>query len=212
MDVVYYLGKGSLENDDELRFSLRSLEKYMADLRKIFVVGEKPDWLEGVEHLTAFDEHKKEWRNVLLKVRQACSVASLSDEFLLMNDDFFALEPFLGSDLPFWSIKGANGGNCGPTSFFIHRPMRIKKEWYLKMPLSVEMPGDFSPRTFYANFYKAPPTPARDLILRPGKGMRSFAEQVRGEPWFSIDDITMTDPEFRQFIFELYPEPSAFEN
>lgn len=212
MDVVYYLGKGSLENDDELRFSLRSLEKYMGDLGKVFVVGEKPDWLGGVEHLTAFDEQKKQWQNVLLKVRQVCSLPNLSAEFLLMNDDFFAVEPFRGEDVPFWSVTGASGGSSGAISFAIHRPMRINKEWYLKMPLTIETPGVFSPRSFYANFYKAKPVPVRDVILRPGKGMPPFLDQLRGQSWFSIDDVTMTDPEFRQFIFELYPEPSAYEN
>ncbi len=44
IDLVYILGKGSKWSDNEIRFSLRSIEKYF-DYRKIFIIGEKPESL-----------------------------------------------------------------------------------------------------------------------------------------------------------------------
>jgi hypothetical protein len=51
IDVVYPLGTGSVWQDNELRYSLRSLEKNFPDLGRVYVVGHKPDWLGNVEHI-----------------------------------------------------------------------------------------------------------------------------------------------------------------
>jgi len=211
MDIVYILGKGSLANDDELRYSLRSLESRCKDLGKIFIIGESLDWLQNVCVIPHEDKHKKPWKNALDKVRAMCEHSLLSDDFLLMNDDFFAFDDFLASEVPYYATKGGNGGVSGPVDFAVHKPIRINKEMYLKMPITTEMSTAYSPRSFYGNFYKAPPTFIKDKILRTGEGMPSLSDQLGHEVWASIDDITMTDIEFRVWIDTMYPDISFFE-
>ena len=41
MDVLYYIGVGSMRNNMELRLSLRAIEKHCKDLGKVYVVGNK---------------------------------------------------------------------------------------------------------------------------------------------------------------------------
>ena len=56
-DVVYFLGSESANQDWELRYSLRSIARNFLDLRKVFIVGHKPRWLTGVEHLAVPDRY-----------------------------------------------------------------------------------------------------------------------------------------------------------
>ena len=211
MDVVYILGHGSLSADEEIKYSVRSLERNMLDLGAIYVVGSKSKYLPWVKHISAYDEYPEKWKNMLYKVRLACEDEQITDEFLLMNDDFFMLEPFHGSEYPFYRAKRGDGGPNGMYSFQLHCPMRINKEWFLQMPLSLDMSGTYSPRSFYANFFRAPATPGEDCILRVGEGVKSFDEQVAGRDCFSIGDTLMTDKDFRMWLDQLFPEASRVE-
>lgn len=211
MDVVYILGSGSLVKNEEIRYSVRSLEKYMADLGRIFIVGDDPGMLPLAVHIPASDTSVYKWQNGYHKVKKACAIEGITEEFLLMNDDFFMLEPFLGAEWPFYSLKNGNGGPCGPLDFGLHCPMRINAEWYDKMPFDASGKGPLSPRTFYANFYRAPSKMSSDFVIRVGAGARSYDEQIVGKPCFSIGNTAPLDDNFMHWLDSLYPEPSTFE-
>ena len=55
IDIVYALGSGSKWDNNELRYSLRSLEKNFLDLRNIYIVGTFPHFLQdpNPEHATS---------------------------------------------------------------------------------------------------------------------------------------------------------------
>ena len=211
MDVVYILGSGSLVKNEEIRFSIRSLEAHMLDLRNIYIIGEDPEILTAVKKIPSGDSFPEKWKNAYHKIIRACSIPEISEEFLLMNDDFFMLEPFSGAEFPFYDLKGSNGGTEGLNSFHIHSPLRIKKEWYQKMPFDPTAKGHHSPRTFYCNFYKAPPTFCDDFILRAGEGCKDFNAQIKGKPLFSISDTSMLYAPFLVWLGKLFPNPSRFE-
>lgn len=205
------MGKGSINQDEELRYSLRALCKNMLDLNKLIVVGHKPDFLTGVQHIACEDNHEKPWKNVLEKTRLASHLPGITDEFLLMNDDFFMDSPFAGAEFPFYAVKGGGGGCDGKYDFKIHCPIRFKCDWYNQLPLTLDMKGDWSPRSFYCNFFGAPPTFKQDTILRHGDNMPSFDDQLADEDFFSISNGTMSDFRFKKWLREKYPEPSKFE-
>lgn len=211
MDAVYILGTGSLSQNEELRYSVRSLARHMLDLRDVYIVGEPADFLPSVIHIPAQDSYPRAWQNALHKTRLACALEQISDEFLLMNDDFFMLSDFLGSEFPFYALKNSDGGPNGRHSFAVHCPIRLKKEWYLKMPISVELSGHRSPRSFYANFFGAPPVFVDDFILRPDTKNTPLDLQLSGRDFFSIDNACMLDRVFVSWLSELYSEPSRFE-
>lgn len=211
MDVVYILGKGSEANNQEIVYSLRSLCINMLDLRNVYVVGDCPDFLTDIRHIACEDSHDKKWKNALEKTRIAATTDGITDEFLLMNDDFFALEPFMGAELPFYAVKNGNGGCNGRNDFQVHLPIRLNKEWYEKMPLSLEMKGDWSPRSFYCNFYGAPPTYIDDPIVRVGNNLPDFDTQIKNKGFFSISNSAMHSAEFMLWLHDLYPDPCKFE-
>jgi len=211
MDIVYVLGKGSLSNNDEIRYSLRSIEKYCSDIGNVIIVGDEVDFLKGVLFIKMEDTYNKPWKNVFDKVRAVCMEESVSDDFLLMNDDFFAFDSFIASEVPFYANKGGNGGASGTIDFATHKPIRINKELYLKMPMHTDMSSAMSPRSFYGNFYKAPPTFSKDIVLRTGAGLPSLDVQLANNSWATIDDVTMTDLEFRGWIDSRFEEKSSFE-
>jgi hypothetical protein len=93
IDIIIPLGTGSRWQNNELRYCLRSIEMYLTGYNNIYIVGEKPDWIQNVIHLP-FDEKRSnrfKERNILKKVLYACTDQFLSNEFLLFNDDHFLL-------------------------------------------------------------------------------------------------------------------------
>lgn len=223
MDIVYILGKGSLSNDDELRYSIRSVVENCYNFEIIHLVGHVPDWFVGEHVIEAEDPYLKPWQNMMYKVQLACQSEDVSENFLLMNDDFFANEKFNIETVPFYSDRRVSGGVNGKRSFTTHTPIRLKKDWFLKMPLPIDSKGPYSPRSFYGNFYNAPPTFIKDCIVRmnevveegqepPSVLMPPIEDQIAGAPWFTIDDVTMLHPEFRQYIENRFQTPSGFEN
>ena len=90
MDIVY-LVKNCTENE-ELTYSLRSLVNLPHD--KVFIVGGLPSNLnrDNLVHIQVIQGNNK-YANTTHSLRTICQNNCLSDDFILMNDDFFVLEP-----------------------------------------------------------------------------------------------------------------------
>jgi hypothetical protein len=89
IDVVYVLGTGSKWKNNELRFSLRAIEKNLTGYRDIYVIGENPGFLQNVIHIPYPDELPGNADgNIARKVLRACREKKLSDNFLFINGCF----------------------------------------------------------------------------------------------------------------------------
>ena len=102
-DVIYVLGTGSRWHNNEIRFSLRSLEKNLMGFRRVFVVGECPGFLQNVIHIPATDIFNPQVNadgNIINKVLTACADERISDDFLFINDDHLVLKPIAVSEVP----------------------------------------------------------------------------------------------------------------
>lgn len=91
IDVVYIVGKGSTWSDNELRYSLRSLQMHLKRYGEIVIVGHCPAFInrEEITWLPYEDKHKNKARNIMEKVANACLFNQLSEKILLMNDDYY---------------------------------------------------------------------------------------------------------------------------
>jgi hypothetical protein len=92
--IPYILGP---DNGLELRFALRSIRKnFQHKNYRIIVVGAKPDWLTGVEHLP-FDRvahHKnRNFTDQLLKLYSALTTLNVSADFVWTYDDIYFTSP-----------------------------------------------------------------------------------------------------------------------
>lgn len=86
-DILYKLGHGSRYNDDELRYSLRSLSNF-TDLGKVYIVGYLPSWVKNVIHIPADDPYlNNKDANIINKIILGCINKDISDYFLQMSDD-----------------------------------------------------------------------------------------------------------------------------
>lgn len=99
MDILYYIGDGSMRGNDELRYSLRSIDAHCKDVDRVFIVGNKPAFLKDVEYIWVDDIKGKWWKNAFRKTKAAIE-AGISENFLLMNDDFYMLKDFECSTYP----------------------------------------------------------------------------------------------------------------
>lgn len=91
MDFVYIIKPN--EKGTDLRYSLRSIAKYYPN-NKVWIVGYKPSWVINVEYLPVSQNGTK-WSNSTNNVIKACECEEISENFILMNDDFFCINPSL---------------------------------------------------------------------------------------------------------------------
>ena len=89
MDLVYIVKES--ERNEDLRYSLRSIAKFLPD-HKVWIVGYKPSWVQNVEYIPV-KQNAGKWRNSVKNIEAACSCEEISEDFVLMNDDFFAIKP-----------------------------------------------------------------------------------------------------------------------
>ena len=88
MDFVYIVKNG--DKNDDLRQSLRSIAKFYPD-HKVWIVGYKPKWVQNVSYLPVVQGADK-WSNSVNNIIAACKCPEISEDFILMNDDFFILK------------------------------------------------------------------------------------------------------------------------
>ena len=100
MDVVYFV-QHSQHDDEELRYSLRSLAKHLPWIRKVWIFGDRPkflshDWstIEHVswEQIAWLGRFKTPVKNFFLQVFLASLWPELDFEFLVFCDDYIVLD------------------------------------------------------------------------------------------------------------------------
>lgn len=96
MDILYIVGTGSKWDNNELRYSLRSIDKYGINVDRVFIVGEKPDFVSGeITHIPCADRYSmtKKHNNIHQKIAVAMGTGLLGDHFLISSDDHFYCKP-----------------------------------------------------------------------------------------------------------------------
>jgi hypothetical protein len=86
MDFVYICKDGI---NEELRYSIRSVVESFPD-SNIWVVGGKPSWYSG-NHINIKQVLTK-YRNAIQNLNAICNSNEISEEFVLMNDDFYIVK------------------------------------------------------------------------------------------------------------------------
>jgi hypothetical protein len=213
MDVLYYIGGGSMQHNIELRLSLRSLE-LGKNIDRVFIVGNKPEFIKNVEYIWVEDKEQW-WENAFNKTKAAIK-AGISQDFLLMNDDFFMLEEFDALKYPFYyrgelplqadrqytevllnTRKILEKEGYKTKHFGVHCPIRINGEKYLTLEKYFTSP--VSARCLYGNIFIKGARKVKD-----GKGnFDSSTKCYSSKTW--IDDDTL------KILKEKFSKPSRWE-
>jgi len=90
MDILYVLGKGSKWDNNELRYSLRSIEKFGKNLGNVYVIGYDPGFLSNKVTLVKIEDcYGVKHKNILNNICRAVEHTNINDNFLLSSDDHF---------------------------------------------------------------------------------------------------------------------------
>jgi hypothetical protein len=236
IDIVYILGKGSRWNDNELRFSLRSIEKNFADAGKIFVVGECPGWLTGITHIPAPDKYDNKILNAIVKYTVAASDPRIGKDFVLMNDDIFFIRKTQAHDIKFFSrgrlremcdLHPSKGGYYyhslrdtekrldvmgipNAIDFEVHSPIIFNKEKLLSVMGMVGTAKAYAMRSCYCNLTNKEPVTVTDF---KAANIGEFAMQgIRsGNRFLSINDALVMDEIFREWMLTQFPRKCRYE-
>lgn len=91
-DVVYIVKNG--DDNVDLKYSLRSLDKF-CNFKNVWIVGYKPSWVQNVNYLATDQSDDNKWFNSRKNLKAACENKGITDDFILMNDDFVAIRPII---------------------------------------------------------------------------------------------------------------------
>jgi hypothetical protein len=109
---------------EEIRYSLRSIEKNVHGLGNVWIVGDKPKWAKNINYIKAEDIYKKnKGANIIRKILLACKNPRLSDTFIRMSDDQYFLKPINARD-----IKIYHTGNL----WDLKLDLRSKRKWWFQ--------------------------------------------------------------------------------
>lgn len=101
MDILYVVGKGSDWNNNELRYSLRSIAKNGKNIDRVFLVGYKPDFVsDKVIHIPCDNPYNCAHKNILHKVIYAIDHSNIDKHFLISSDDHFYMKKTDFAKLP----------------------------------------------------------------------------------------------------------------
>jgi hypothetical protein len=234
IDVVYVLGSGSRWFDNELRYSLRSLDKYVTGIRNVYLVGRRPDWIRDVIHIPYHDYHPCKERNIMEKVMRACKEPDLSEQFLHVHDDHFALAPVGASEVPFWyrselgklSLRVPPSNNYRQAlintdaalrargrdvkNFDLHYPIIYDKELFPLAMMSYDWSDCYVVKSLYANSVRIDGETIQDLKINAALDMRDLVARMMGRPWFSLGPSAL-NKKMKDLLQALYPERSPWE-
>ena len=94
MDLLYILNSASKENNEEIKYSLRSVEKFCKGVDRVFITGICPSFVNREKVVfTKCDDPYNRNLNHFYKVFNTFTTTDISDNCLLMYDDIFFTEP-----------------------------------------------------------------------------------------------------------------------
>lgn len=237
MDIVIPYKKES-RNGLELKYALRSIVKYLSGYDEIFIVGDKPDWIQNIIHIKFNDDPSVKERNICNKILKACEDERVSDDFIMWHDDHFLLKPLNTKDFKRWydttlteAHKKATKGykkaientlsilisdtNYTPKrNYDIHTPVIFNKNLFHYLNPGDHWKVELVVKSFYCNvaFDLSLDEQMDDLKINDiGLTREIILKVIRDRLLFSIGERALESPMI-EVLEELYPLKSKYEN
>lgn len=235
MDIVYPLGVSSIWDDNELRYSLRSVEKYVQGYNNIWIIGEKPSFLKNINHIPFEDQAQNKEANICRKILRACDEPSISDDFLFFNDDHFILKPFVANQLPYYykgdlvtmanlprrglyfrairrTVRELQRYNYPVRHFDTHTPIIYNKQKFKQVMSQYdwEVPCGMVIKSTYCNSLRIEGIPEPDCKIGGPMTKEDLLKTIEPRQVFSIGN-TAINQDLRTVLDTLYPTPSRYE-
>lgn len=240
IDLVYILGTGSNWNNNEIRFSIRSVEKNLKNYGNIYIIGENPGFLKNIIHIPYPDElgSKNADGNITRKLIRACKEKELSNVFIKMNDDYLIVKPIDAKD-----IKPLHKGELSkysdeyfernqwrkrlgrtkeillqknlPTKHFdYHAPLPINKNNFPKIVSQFDYENDigYTTRSIYGNvaYPRAKRLTNEKITIFRHFTTSQLKEKTQTPTFVAYNDDGLNNP-LKLFLHNMFPEPSTYE-
>jgi hypothetical protein len=238
LDVLIPLGSGSKWQNNELRYCLRSIEKFASSFDRIFVIGDDPGFLsDQVQFRKVAEPPINKQARIANKIFWAFQQTDISNDAALFNDDYVLSAPVDLSKIR----AGQRGGlraaaerqgdasyktclqltaealeavNLPALHYDLHAPMIIAGDRFLALkPWWIESANSthgYVVKSVYANNVLPFVGPhVRDCKLR-SQLITDIDSFVNGRAWFSYSDAALT-PLLKGWLIARFPEKSRFE-
>ena len=227
MDYVYICREGE---NEELRYSIRSVVKN-TNYSNVWVVGYKPDWYVG--DFVDYPNTATKFTNIINCTKIIPSIGAISEDFVLMNDDFFFLKyrnsmpvyhgGFLKDKIDKYSLLGARRyGNLlrktykdlvrqgikEPLDYDIHVPMPMNKQL-----LAQSVDRAYFPRSGYGNLNNIGGQLITDVKAYSSKNIlssRSFDFSKEDAEFVSTEDGSFQEV-CEAVLKDMFPDSSQYE-
>lgn len=234
IDVVYILrNNGTRWMDNEIKYSIRALEQNIK-FGKLWIVGGCPKFIDKskIRYIKAEDPFSNKLKNAIHKITLACREEEVSENFILMNDDFFFLKRTEGVEYfnkgkleaskKNHSTKGGyyyraicdtiemlkDMGIDNPTDFEVHYPIIFNKKKFIKTVEKISVEEGYLFRSVYGNMNHIESKYRRDVKVYK---MDQF-KRYRVKDFMSTDEKIVTDIKFQKWIDKRFKLKSGFEN
>ncbi len=233
-DIVYMV-KDSAPNE-ELRHSLRSVEKNWGPRGKVWFFGGCPEGLKPDRFVPAEMTMPGKWENTHRLMRLICECEEISGDFWFFNDDFFVMRP-TDEDMPqqyngllpdvielverggdasalYWTaqlrvlVDWAEREGFGQVNYEVHKPMLINREKMLAV--MEKYPEVLFTRSLYGNYYRIGGEDTGDIMIKYPEEDIGWALSRR--PMFlSGTEESFAGGELGRYIRDKFPEPCPME-
>lgn len=239
MDILYILGNGSRWRNNEIKYSLRSLQKYAKNIGRIFITGENPNFINDNVIYTPYIDKHIPTINHYNKVLHTFKNTDISDNILLMYDDIFFLKDINIEKYPYYYKNDLIPANYKFNTFYtnanlftrnillklnkpikdfsIHVPIIYNRQKFYEMEKIIQEYCNFdnprsiglSIRSLYCNLNNIKGTFKSDLKINQNLIKYEIEELLKNKDVFSTSDRIYDD--MANYIFKKYPEKSRWE-
>jgi hypothetical protein len=239
MDILIPLGSGSRYQNSELRFALRSIEKFATGFDRIFIVGKDPGFLsDKVQFFEKADAtgYNKEYR-ISEKVLWAFQSTDVSNEVAFWNDDFVLTKPVNVREIDYFQDgqlrdiaerkkKQKYGATLLAThttlvaagrpalNYEIHCPIIYQRDKFIGLQswwtASKESKQGFCAKSIYSNNVLPAPGPAmKDIKLKDFD--MAVAQIAARDRWVFSYGARAFGNGMKNFLETMFPEKSSYE-
>jgi len=228
MDFVYICKPG---DNEELRYSIRSVLYSFPDAN-IWVVGGKPKWYSG--NYIPIEQNHHKYANAINNLQAICDSNDISEEFVLMNDDFFIikkidkLDQFYNGLLStkidrYTEITGSSmyikklimtrtrlvdSGIENPLDYELHIPMTMEKEKLkdiiLKYPSCLW-------RSMYGNIYNVGGSQMEDVKIYINKKHLARSNEITEHSTFLSTEDQAFSLALDKVLSKMFTDPTIHE-
>lgn len=226
-DIVYLLRDGT---NEELRYSLRSVDENFA-YNRVWFAGGKPEDLEPDGYMKIEQEGMDKFERVRNMLVEICKNDSITKDFWLFNDDFFVMKPTLKAvqwvngtvEQRINQIEGLENGGM-PTiysqklrhllrtlkkgkmstkNYAVHKPMLVNRKKALEV--MEKYPNEPMFRALYGNYWRIKAIDDSDCKIR------RCDRAMKDKQFISTEDISFNCGVVGAQLQERFKFKSRFE-